>query len=167
MTAINSNRAIRGPVTAVPFVAGTGVRLVADTANNRIVVEEDETLLWEGTLSTTSTTVTLAEATNNFEKIKVYVQSNGYNVQSTVVHELVLNYRPSFNNDAVAYVITSEIHSSITTQCTLYLHFTGVFGTGFKLENGSKWVGSTLTENISSFPCIVTKIVGINRIASN
>lgn len=125
----------------------------------------DETVLWEGSLSTTSTTVTLAEATNNFEKIKVYVQSNGYNIQSTVIHELVLNYRSAFNNDAVAYVTSSEIHSSITTQCTLYLHFTGAFGTGFKLESGSKWVGSTLTENITSFPCIVTKIVGIHRIA--
>ena len=46
MTAINSNRAIRGPVTAVPVVAGKGVRLVADTENNRWVVEADETVLW-------------------------------------------------------------------------------------------------------------------------
>lgn len=35
MTAINSNRAIRGPVTAVPVVAGKGVHLVAGTENNR------------------------------------------------------------------------------------------------------------------------------------
>lgn len=147
------------------FDVGTGLEM--DTTGATPTLQVDETVLWEGTLSTTSTTVTLAEATNNFEKIKVYVQSNGYNVQSTVVHELVLNYRTAFNNDAVAFVIASEIHSSITTQCTLYLHFTGAFGTGFKLENGSKWVGSTLTENISSFPCIVTKIVGVNRIASN
>ena len=39
MTAINSNRAIRGPVTAVPVVAGKGVRLGADTENNRWGVE--------------------------------------------------------------------------------------------------------------------------------
>lgn len=167
MTAINSNRAIRGPVTAVPFVAGTGVRLVPDTANNRFVVEADETVLWTGSINTTSTTASLSEATNNFEKIKVYIQANGYNVQSTVVHELVLNYRSDFSNDAVAFVQASEIHSSITTQCTIYLHFTGSFGTGLKLESGSKWVGDVLTEGVTAYPFKLVKVVGVNRITSN
>ena len=48
MTAVNLNRAIRGPVTAVPVVAGHGVRIVPDTVNNRFVVELDETVLYEG-----------------------------------------------------------------------------------------------------------------------
>lgn len=49
MTAVNLNRAIRGPVTAVPIVAGKGVRLVADTQNNRWVVEADDS--WEDVTS--------------------------------------------------------------------------------------------------------------------
>lgn len=42
MTAVNLNRAIRGPVTAVPVVAGKGVRIVPDVENNRFVVEAEE-----------------------------------------------------------------------------------------------------------------------------
>lgn len=49
MTAVNLNRAVRGPVTAVPIVAGKGVRLVADTENNRWVAELDIT--WEDVTS--------------------------------------------------------------------------------------------------------------------
>lgn len=150
-----------------PVVAGTGVRIVDDTQNNRIVIEADETVLWTGSLNSTSTTAPLSEVTSNFEKIKVYIQPNGYNIQSTLVQELVLNYRSDFSNDAVAFVQVSEIHSSITTQATLYLHFTGAYGTGLKLEAGSKWVGSTLTDGITSYPCSIVKIVGVNRIASN
>ena len=41
MTVINSNRAVRGPVTAVPLVAGNGVVITADTVNNRYVAEID------------------------------------------------------------------------------------------------------------------------------
>lgn len=70
MTAINSNRAIRGPVTAVPVVAGKGVRLVADTENNRWVVEADETVLWDGGTSG-ATSATLSESIMNFETIEI------------------------------------------------------------------------------------------------
>lgn len=76
MTAINSNRAIRGPVTAVPVVAGKGVRLVADTENNRWVVEADETVLWDGT-ELAGNTVTLSESAANFEYLGVYVNIEG------------------------------------------------------------------------------------------
>ena len=71
MTAINSNRAIRGPVTAVPVVAGKVVRLVADTENNRWVVEADETVLFYTDNPSSVTTITLSESTMNFEWIEV------------------------------------------------------------------------------------------------
>ena len=72
MTAINSNRAIRGPVTAVPVVAGKGVRLVADTENNRWVVEADETVLWTG--SAVDGSITLSEAMSNFNEVEVWME---------------------------------------------------------------------------------------------
>ena len=75
MTAINSNRAIRGPVTAVPVVAGKGVRLVADTVNNRWVVEADETVLFNGTAATS---VTCSEALSNFSRVRVSLKSNAF-----------------------------------------------------------------------------------------
>lgn len=80
MTAINSNRAIRGPVTAVPVVAGKGVRLTADTENNRWIVEADETVLWEATALTDHTTsCNLSESMTNFEQIQVMFQTNNDN----------------------------------------------------------------------------------------
>ena len=167
MTAINSNRAIRGPVTAVPVVAGKGVRLVADTENNRWVVEADETVLWEGTLSSTTGSGALSEATGNFERIKVYLQATGVSDQSTVVHELSLVYRSSNGYDAITYVPAYEKHSNVTTQNMVYIHFTGTYGTSVKLETGSKWVGSTFTEGVTSYNFTLVKVVGVNRIASN
>lgn len=73
MTAVNLNRAVRGPVTAVPVVAGKGVRLVADTVNNRFVVEADETLLFEDSNGTGTNSGTLTEAYTNFERIRLEV----------------------------------------------------------------------------------------------
>ena len=76
MTAVNLNRAIRGPVTAVPVVAGNGVRIVPDTVNKRFVVELDETVLYIASGSTGVASCTLSEAASNFEYIDFIV---GYN----------------------------------------------------------------------------------------
>ena len=77
MTAVNLNRAIRGPVTAVPVVAGHGVRLVADTENNRWVVESDETVLWDTKIQAVpNAEITLSELASNFERIKVWMTTN-------------------------------------------------------------------------------------------
>lgn len=73
MTAVNLNRAIRGPVTAVPVVAGKGVRIVPDVENNRFVVEADETLLFEEPNGTGTNSGTLTEAYTNFERIRLEV----------------------------------------------------------------------------------------------
>lgn len=71
-TAVSNNRAIRGPVTAVPVVAGDGVRLVKDTDNNRIVAELDETVLWENTDQyPEESSITLSENWNNFKYLRV------------------------------------------------------------------------------------------------
>ena len=37
-TLVNNLRAIRGPVTAVPVSAGSGIEITADTQNNQIVI---------------------------------------------------------------------------------------------------------------------------------
>lgn len=92
MTAVNLNRAIRGPVTAVPVVAGKGVRIVPDVENNRFVVEADETVLWEsdntsGTVLNENQYITLSESLKNFERVKIYyVMQSGWGVSLT--HEV-------------------------------------------------------------------------------
>lgn len=40
-TLVNNLRAIRGPVTAVPVTAGSGIEIAADTQNNQIVISSN------------------------------------------------------------------------------------------------------------------------------
>ena len=73
MTAINANRAIRGPVTAVPLVAGKGVRLTADTVNNRWIAEIDDDFI-----VTTEETVGTYSVGNSDVNIYKNISKAGY-----------------------------------------------------------------------------------------
>ncbi len=163
MTAINSNRAIRGPVTAVPVVAGKGVRLVADTENNRWVVEADETVLWEGSFSTGN--ITLSESIYNFERIRYYV-ANGVNT-AVSVDEFTPNERICLklmiNDDDSNFYMASMLTHLLSNTTIVYDQIRGlksnVNGTGTQTVTGL-YGNSVIGMN-------VTKIVGVNRIASN
>lgn len=164
MTAINSNRAIRGPVTAVPFVAGTGVRLVADTANNRIVVEADETVLWTGSLDVTGSSQSLSESIYNFDTIEVYCYPNkNYTTQRAA--QVSKFKTPAPGSTCFFYCRTENLESSVYYSEIIYLNITN--GTSFQLAQGHKWQDGTQTKNIDTYRGAVMKIVGINRIASN
>lgn len=125
----------------------------------------DETVLWTGSISNTTASGSLSEATGNFERIKVYIRATGVTDQSTVVHELSLVYRSNNGYDALTYVSAYEKHSNVTTQNMIYIHFTGAYGTGVKLESGSKWVGSVFTEGVTTYNFALVKVVGIHRIS--
>ena len=157
MTAINSNRAIRGPVTAVPVVAGKGVRLVADTENNRWVVEADETVLWEGT---PTTSMTLSETPANFEYLRVYVTRDS-GVQLVGLAAATSNYLTfgMLHYDSSEGSVMQEITAAYTSSN----------GTTFTLVNTARrWYnGATVGGNVSIGTSYVAKIVGCNRIASN
>lgn len=165
MTAINSNRAIRGPVTAVPVVAGKGVRLVADTENNRWVVEADETVLWSGV----SLTATLSELPTNFERIRIEfgtpVANTGENIGRGCI-EVSMNFVDT-SNDGSIFLSTffngdGQNHNPYYTSGfvigvrtlnwqTAWTAFGQVFGT--TKSTGNSWFR-------------LNKVVGINRIAS-
>ena len=159
MTAVNLNRAIRGPVTAVPVVAGNGVRLVADTVNNRFVVEADETVLYDCSNNYVygTNSATLSESYKNFELIKILDSKGG-----------VTFYYPA-NAQTVSSVGLSRIYSpyvfSIPWEFTSDTIFTGTTG---KLWEIGK---STVTDVPNNSPygrwIQPIKIVGVNRIASN
>lgn len=158
MTAINSNRAIRGPVTAVPVVAGKGVRLVADTENNRWVVEADETVLYSAPNDGQVTTCTLSESVANFERIRIISginsrSSNEINVpSSSFVADLVIgvgNNAPSF-----AFVQFDVNGTTLTANRSIGIVFSS-FGT----------TPTYRANNTGELQCI-NKVVGINRVAS-
>lgn len=165
MTAINSNRAIRGPVTAVPVVAGKGVRLVADTENNRWVVEADETVLFEDTSSTGTvvSSVVLSESSANFEKVEITLGWAGGG-SSPVAGRLMCTCATDGKGYGFAGYIgrDSSVHNIVGGISTN--------GTSLGLINCMDMYTSNNTSvTYQPFTSIlkVYKVVGINRIASN
>ena len=162
MTAINSNRAIRGPVTAVPVVAGKGVRLVADTENNRVVAEADETVLWENASGATNN-ITLSEAIENFDSVKVawcpYTEASNWTAPYDVVETKLSNgllhlAGCGMSNDTNYQVTTNLLLSCSTTSVTV--------------SKQSAILTTTTSSSIQSLSGYkIYKIVGINRVASN
>lgn len=162
MTAVNLNRAIRGPVTAVPVVAGKGVRLVADTVNNRFVAEVDETVLFDGE-GTPVSSATLSESMFNFEKLKIYVAEN--NAVYAPEEKTVL-VRPNATYMNIGFV-TGQVNcfsahirydiTATTITAAKVLDFKADYTSGTAITVGH--TASLLTN--------IYKVVGVNRIASN
>lgn len=161
MTAVNLNRAIRGPVTAVPVVAGRGVRLVADTVNNRFVAEVDETVLFDGE-GTPSQSVTLSESIYNFEKVKIYIgESSGYGIEEKTV--LVLS-----GSDAVNLMYGTGRANANICMC-LFRYTSTTINVSNVINLTAAYTSSTsITVNHPSNLAVnIFKVVGVNRIASN
>ena len=157
MTAINSNRAIRGPVTAVPVVAGKGVRLVADTENNRWVVEADETVLWEGNYESTGS-ITLSESFKNFELIRVEFITND-NISFTSIFN-------STEQNTNMVLLSCYVRSAVTGISIKASQYT-LTNTTITLSRGNDVsVGQSATQT-SGNKLTIKRVVGINRIASN
>ena len=163
MTAVNLNRAIRGPVTAVPVVAGKGVRLVADTVNNRFVVEADETVLWEDANGkkpsvTGDFPITLSEAISNFETVKFYWHTFTETYQNHTVSEKMTD-DTSFTLEGCTY--NSSLDSAFTFIWVLTTSGTTLSHAICKYNN---WANN----NVQGGALYVSlyKVVGINRKAS-
>lgn len=155
MTAINSNRAIRGPVTAVPVVAGKGVRLVADTENNRWVVEADETVLWEDETGTSqSTSCTCSEALTNFELVRITFKTNDQYTQCAIY--------PG-DSSGFPYSVVSAYSGTIYSKNSMWSPDTDHLTLTRAACTESNNYGTINDTNI----IWIVKVVGINRIASN
>ena len=160
MTAINSNRAIRGPVTAVPVVAGKGVRLVADTDNNRIVAEADETVLWENAAGATS--ATLSESLSNFERVRFTVyRAEGSGLATQRIFE--------FPTETTKYDMDAILFNENGTYRALYLSRYEVNNLTISNTIAKHYyapIGNNGYEGNGAVPLRLLKVVGVNRIAS-
>lgn len=160
MTAMNLNRVIRGPVTAVPVVAGKGVRIVPDVENNRFVVEADETVLWEGTRTNE---VTLSESAYNFEFLRIEFDENANNAPNPII-----TIKPS------AVMTTGFCFGAGNAWLgILYMTLTGNTGLsiiGSKALNFGAFTSTSvnITANVGTdqLSNSIVKVVGINRISS-
>lgn len=163
MTAINSNRAIRGPVTAVPVVAGKGVRLVADTENNRWVVEADETVLYDaGGSPSQSGPWQISEARTNFEWLDIVFSNDTTGSMKQVTRfaadsEYMKLHLPRYDEEP-SYKWSTMTLSWNNTTASIKTNSVGRFTIA---SNGSVSVST----NAAQAPFLF-QIIGINRIAS-
>ena len=170
MTAVNLNRAVRGPVTAVPVVAGKGVRIVADTVNNRFVVEADETVLWEGTQAGAGT-INLNESWANFEYVEMFgYQSEGrlsMHAKFRTADLLALDggYEVEFSSNGFSTWINTNFFVFVTVPCR-FSPSTPTVVTVLNQRYVGKWSGSWEANDVNRDETKITRIVGINRISS-
>lgn len=164
MTAVNLNRAVRGPVTAVPVVAGHGVRIVPDTVNNRFVAEADETVLYEKSIAQGATlsspTIALSETLNNFDRVRVY-----WRTWASAYSSLVSEFDTKTGN---AYFTCIGGYWNGTNASTFIINLTPNSGLTELSFSAGKFVylGTAATPSNAN-GTVVYKVVGINRIASN
>ena len=154
------------------MVAGKGVRLVADTENNRWVVEADETVLWSGFKSDIPSTgisaYTLSELATNFETVRIeYVLQDNSTPASNTGNKGVGTVFYEMSNEfsrSVTYIHCVMNGSSSDTNFNLYDIDTNISNMDTLIWN-VKSVLRGQTNNGVWFH--ITKIVGIHRIASN
>lgn len=154
-------QAVRGPVTAVPVVAGKGVRFVEDVENNRVVAEVDETVLFSSDSGVdTSTQVVLSEAYTNFEFIRFEylpwseTPSEQAQMFGTKYVNFCLNSGWTSTNGSWFALFITNYQASDTTHLS-------VTKCGFSnCDNTSIW--ATSNANFRLF-----KVVGINRISAS
>lgn len=168
MTVINSNRAVRGPVTAIPLVAGKGVRLVADTENNRWVVEADETVLFEDPNGTGVNSGDISEAYTNFERLLIEV---GYGAQTANLEDgymwVMCSPRSPYtwvqytfgSGGGNQYYATAKIHWTSST------HFDVTNGSSILHSESSTSVSGNTSFNANVKKCVL-RIIGINRVSA-
>lgn len=158
MTAINSNRAIRGPVTAIPVVAGKGVRLVADTENNRWVVEADETVLYENA-SGALDSVPLNETLSHFERVDI-VWTDWTSSSCTRVSRYMAN--------SANFMLDGTWAGSSASILIWSIDMVPNAGKTELSKNFARHITLNAPSTVNQANNVrIIKVVGINRIASN
>ena len=146
------------------ITAGTGIKVTTPAAG-QIQIAADETVLWTGTVYETGTDYALSETVKNFSKIEVWVQKRNGTIGSIGRAIQVTHMVPTFTNTGcLSYVNAIDIASNAYTQNTVYIQYDGD-GTAFRLLAGTKFANGTFSNNISTYDFVVTKIIGISRIA--
>ena len=165
-------KAIRGPVTAVPVVAGKGIRFVEDVENNRVVAEVDETVLYEDVPGTAyGGSIAISEPITNFTSYKIYLRNTERQQQSVIERFVNTSNNGTGNNWVTLESFQAGINGDFFTVdagCATWssdwktLSYSG--GWAAWANNSAGW--SRISTASSNLPYI-QKIVGLNRIANN
>jgi hypothetical protein len=156
-------------VTAIPLVAGKGVRLTADTVNNRWVAEADETVLWEGnTPIGYGGSATVSESLTNFDRIRIYYSlENGTQKSHIYCHEMQITGTDStiafggcyqrYSDGKFNFGMINLSYDDTTLSVTI------LNCARYNMNNATPIDWGTNASNLA----YIHKIVGVNRIASN
>ena len=166
MTVINSNRAVRGPVTAVPLVAGKGVKITADTVNNRYVAEVDETVLWEDSngIYLNNDSAVLSETINNFESVAIYAES--------VYGGPLKKYEFIVISGGQYRFVTESLDGSDLLNVYFNVNITGTAVTVsrsklLKISYSSSAITCSDLSATGTYKSKIKKVVGINRVSAS
>lgn len=152
MPEINS---VAGQLVGIPvgqvYTAGTGIKI--DNVHKTVSV--DETVLWEGT---PTTSMTLSETPANFDYLRIYV-TRDTGVQLVGLAAATSNY--------LTFGMLHYDNSEGSKMQEITAAYTSSNGTTFTLvKTARRWYdGTTIAGNININTSYVTKIVGIHRIA--
>jgi len=166
-TLVNNLRAIRGPITSVPLVAGKGVVIEPDTENNQFIVKADETVLYTYTgnaYDSSRTSITFSESCRNFERIRVYLANNDYATDVKEFDPAVQGSTVTFEVDTISNEpkLYAKLSNWVVSDTALTLR-----GRAQYMINDASTALSGCVVNKTSAPQVVPyKVVGINRIAN-
>lgn len=164
-----SNQSANWGGSALALSAGPGVTLTK--SGNTLIAGLDETVLWSGPFSSTTTTAAtypLSENIRNFEKFKVVVSPNDQSLSQfqRPLQEFVFNLENNSYNAAIyAHCPTYSIGGNVLT--INYWYITGSTGscTSLALLPGVIQTNSTVTTGVTAYAGGIAKIIGINRTA--
>ena len=142
-----------GQTSATNFVAGPGIS-ITQPSEGTVRIGNDETVLWEGILTTSSDKIILSEAKTNFDRIGIYFKcfERNYFVQITGDSTFQIGVVFAFTDGylqacGTRWNTSDQIEFSWASTITTYW--------GKSLENG--W----------NSDIVPIKIVGINRISGS
>ena len=140
-----------GQTSATNFVAGNGIRIDEPSAGT-VRIGNDETVLWEGDINSSSDKITLSEPFTNFERQGVYWKSYERRFYSEFSNSGIDN---PFTLGSVFVLYDGNVEKSCTT-------WKGDSTTELSYKNtshGSITAGGTsFSNNVVPF-----KVIGINR----
>ena len=168
MTAINP-KAIRGPVTAVPVVAGKGIRFVEDVENNRVVAEVDETVLYnypssENAYNTSRKLISFSESCRNFERIRIYLVNNDGAMDAVEVEPGSDDHTETFQLNTISN--EPRLYVKMTTWVLSASSLTYRAGSYYYIINGTASLTDPTVNKTINY-VVPYKVIGINRIANN
>lgn len=146
-------QAVRGPVTAIPVVAGTGVRFVEDVPNNRVVAEVDETVLWSGS----DTTAALSESYTHFEKIRVVYNTNDNAVYDTIFYS---------SQAGTSFTLNATNCNSTQTQYKMARFTLASQSITFHSASTLNFTDNGFNGRSTTNPITLVKVVGVNRVSA-